>query len=266
MSSDTEIREWARSTGRDVNSRGKVSTDVRAEYEAAHPLSEQDDGEADVVIELPLPDAPVAEPAETASGQPTDATPRKAEVRPQGRKVTAADRFRERIAARPKKRYKRVSVEDAVTGLWGIIGAALTRSEPLAPMGRVLSVQAPVAGFVVEDVAKGTVVDKFLQPIARAGEQGKVAAALAGPPVLVGLLSLRPELAPVAQPMLETVLDYWMDIAGPAADRIEKRAAQRVEKRGGLDTHALVEWIFTGEAPVAPSEDEEAAIRRAQGM
>lgn len=264
MSSDTEVRQWARANGVDVNAKGPVATHVRAEYEAAHPVSEQDDGDSDVVITIPSPLEAVPDlPPETppAGGSST----RRPEVPPKGKKVTAAEKFRARLSTRPKTKHKRLSIEDTVSGIWGILGAAMTRAEPFAPMGRMLMVQAPVAGFIAEDSAKNTAIDKFLQPIARAGEQGKVAAALVGPPVLVGLLSLRPELAPVGQPILETVLDYWFDLAIPATEKIEKIQRDKIEKRGGVDTHALVEWIFTGESPV-PSEDEEAAIRRAQGL
>ena len=262
-----EVRAWAKQAGLDVEPRGRIKADVVAEWRAAHPVDDQDDGDTPVVITLAQPPDPTAPDAKDPTAPSASASPRREEVRPQGRKVSAAERFRQRVSTAPKgKRPKRVSIEEVASGMWGLLGLGLMQLPQTVPVGRVLAMQAPVIGIVAEEQAKDTFVDKVLQPIARAEGKAKTVAAVFGPPALVGIMTQRPDLAPVCMPVLKTLLLTWADIAGPAMEKVEKRAAQFAEQNGGVDIDALIEAIFSTEGlPVQESQDEEDAIRRARG-
>ncbi len=49
---------------------------------------------------------------------------------------------------------------------------------PLPPLQRTLRMQAPVAGDLLDDVVRDTIVDPLLQPLARLASQGKAVQAL----------------------------------------------------------------------------------------
>ena len=74
------------------------------------------------------------------------------------------------------------------------------------PVGRVLALQAPMVGDVLDDAIKGTVVDKVLQPFVRQGDRAKLIGAVVLPPLLVGALERNPELAPTLMPVLRAAM------------------------------------------------------------
>lgn len=152
----------------------------------------------------------------------------------------------------PKK--PRVSVEKLIGTAWSI---AARMVQPVSwPVANVLHVQAPVAGMVLEDVVRNTVVDTVLQPIARVGKGGEVALALLGPPVLVGLLHSKPEAAPVAVPLLKESLRAWLDIAGPKMTEYAEREKKFQEEYGNT-IDQMIEMFFTPpEGMVTPDESE----------
>ena len=175
------------------------------------------------------------------------------------------------------KRKPRVSTEELLGGLWRA-GAKL--AAPLPPLQRTLRVQAPVAGILLEDAVKDTVIDPLLQPLARVAHAGKTINALAGPPVWVTAVSLHvaqrgaQNLAPhpvfmaVAEEGLRSSLMAWMDVAGPKFAEAVKRE-QEFEEKYGRDVDDFMTWIFS--PPVNPQDEaamaaEEDAIRRAQGI
>lgn len=130
----------------------------------------------------------------------------------------------------PKVKGPRQSVEKLITTVWNV---AARMVQPVAwPVANVLHVQAPVAGMILEDVVKNTAVDAMLQPLAKIGKGGEVALALLGPPVLVGLLSAKPETAPVAVPLLKEALRAWIDIAGPKMMEVAEREKKFKEEYG----------------------------------
>lgn len=261
MSTDAEVREWARGQGREVSARGKLAADVRAEYEAAHPLTVQDDGTADLVIELPQSDS--GSPNLSPDAPPTP-SPRRQEIPPQGKKVR---RWGKQATPRPgQKRPPRVSLESLASWAWGLGGMALQQAPKSTPVGRMLAIQAPVAGIIVDDMAKGTIVDRVLQPLARSSEKAEKGFALIGPPVLVAMISSKPELYPVLSGPLKVAMLSWVELAGPAMEKAAKRAEAMAEKVAGVDVDAMIAALFA-DVPLAdmPSPDEEAAVRRARG-
>jgi len=113
------------------------------------------------------------------------------------------------------------------------------------PVARVLTTQAPVAGMLLEDIVKHTVVDKMLQPIVRAEEKGELAFALIGPPLLVGLLSTPrgQAFAPALVPALKESLRLWIEVAGPKVIEAKKRDEEFQEKYGNT-IDAMIDGFF----------------------
>lgn len=125
---------------------------------------------------------------------------------------------------------QRVSVDKLIGTAWGILSQV---TAPInLPVARVFAIQAPVAGLVLEDVVKNTIVDRLLQPIARVEAGGEVAFALLGPPVLVAAMTKFPERAPILVPLLRQSLRAWIDIAGPKLEHVAKQEAKFEEQYG----------------------------------
>lgn len=149
-----------------------------------------------------------------------------------------------------------------------------------APLERVLKVQSPVAGALMEDAVAGSMLDGLLQPIARVMGQGKVVAALAGPPILVtaGTLHMQraaaegkppnPVVMGVIYEGLRETLMVWMDVAGPKFEAALARERE-FEARYGADVDGFIQFLFSPPADPADAEAmraEEDAVRRAQGI
>ena len=156
MTTQAEVRAWMRESGEDVGTRGTVAQSDIDRYEAAHaPGPDYPPGMNDDDFTISEPGPP---PADAAEKKPRNiATAKPAERFSSWRKAKAK--------AKPKGKAKpRVPVDDLIAGLWrGLAGFA----RPLPATSRLLKIQAPVAGVILEDVVKGTVVDKWMQPLAR---------------------------------------------------------------------------------------------------
>jgi hypothetical protein len=142
----------------------------------------------------------------------------------------------------------------------------LARNPHAIPVARILDMQAPVAGIIVDDLARGTLLDKVLQPLARGGEKAEKTVALIGPPILVGAMNANPRLFPVLKPMLKMTLMSWMKISGPAMAKVQKRQEAFSEEFAGVDLDALIDSLWMGMPDAGPeSPHEEEAIKRARG-
>jgi hypothetical protein len=254
MTTDAEIRAWARESGVDVPARGKVPDVVRDQYAAANPDADNPGLS---------PDGPAPEHGYAAAEQ--------APTRPQGHPDEVAptpppSRFGGILgkpkspAVRVRKEHRRVSLESLASGAWSMLGQ-MAASRGLVPTGRALEMQAPVAGMILEDTLRGTVIDRIAQPLARGGDSAKELWALLGPPVLVTVATLKPEMQPVVIPRLRSAMREWAIIAGPRIKAREKRERRAMEQLGvdetGLDD--LVDgWIAALFMPL-PDADDEAA-------
>lgn len=187
MANTTDVREWAKTQGIPVGDKGKIRAELHARYEAEHggPRPEVDFGDDDDVQVDDADFEPDTEPAESPAG---DAQQADAEARPRRirrSKGQAARSFRERVwggegskAKRPAKKHPRVSLkgfaEDAfLDAAWAFQAAP--------PLEKILYLEAPIAGQIVEDTFKGTIVDKALQPAARVDRQFKALEGLTAP-------------------------------------------------------------------------------------
>jgi hypothetical protein len=262
--SNQDIREWAKAKGYGVGDKGRIAAWIKEEFEAEQGNGDgPDDGPDEPMLIVPdepaTPDAPVSLPE----------PPRTVEER----KPTPPPRKRRRLlerpakdAGKPVKRLPRVSVANLISSGWGLGAMALMRNGNAVPVGRVLQMQSPVAGVIVDDLVKGTAVDRLLQPLARAGERGEKAVALLGPPLITAAITARPELYPALRPMLKMSLMSWMTVSGPAMRKAQEQAARFTEDFGDVDLDGMIDALFSDvDVPAQPSEQEEANIRRARG-
>lgn len=257
MTTDADIRTWAKTAGVDVPTRGKVPEAVRDQYATAM-LSGDNPG---LSGDGPPPEHGYAEaeaapvrPERPSGGHPDEVAP----TPPPGRFGSLRRPAKGRVVA-PRKEHRRVSLEDVATGVWAALGSAAS-SYGLVPTGRALQLQAPVAGMILEDTLRGTIVDRIAQPLARGGEAAKELGALFGVPALVTLVTVKPETQPMAVPILRRLMRDWAILAGPRIKAREKRERKALEQLGvdeqGLDdmVDAWIAGLFA-----APEDEPEAA-------
>jgi hypothetical protein len=271
----TEVRAWAVPEGV-ATSRGKLRQEVIAQWDRDHPDDPYQPGESRDGFTGNAPDYP-ADDFDSMFPEPEDGlgdtgeTPPK-RPRPAAKAKGFRNPFAKKPAAKGKKAPPRVSTEDVWGALWRGGAKLLT---PLPPLQRTLRMQAPVAGMLMDDVTKATVIDPLLQPLARLASQGKTIQALAGPPVFVSAICLEgsraaaeqrepnPLFMAVATEGLRSSLMAWMDVAGPKFE-IAMQREQEFEEKYGQSVDDMMALIFAPpvtDAEAAAAEDE--AIRRA---
>jgi Lsr2 len=272
MTTAPDIRAWANANGHDIGDRGNIPRHVRAAYDAAHnggshPDYPDDDFES-AFADMPDDDEPAAEARETPPRRPKAG---------QARKPAGGGGWFTRKSAGKKRQHPRMSTEDLLGSFWRGLAKMAT---PLPPLHRTLRVQAPVAGMLLEESVKGTVVDTLLQPLVRYAERGKAASALFGPPVLVTAISVhlqRAQLAgrepsvmfmSTATEMLRGALMTWAEVAGPKF-KIAVEREKKFEEEYGQSVDDFIAMLFAAPADPADADAvraEEEAIRRAQGI
>src|SRR5215468_3634467 len=149
-----DIRAWAQAQGIELNGRGRLPKSVVEQYEAAHADDEVDEEPLLIVPDDPGPPAePAAEPLQPVAGERPPVPPKGG-----GRAGFLARRERDKAKAkaRPPRRLPRVSVANLISSGWGLGAMALARNGNAVPVARVLQMQAPVAGVVVDDMVRGT--------------------------------------------------------------------------------------------------------------
>ena len=265
MSDDpADIRAVLREHGHEPPARGQLGRawlDIYAEIQAGQngqPAPSDDDG---VTVAGPLPGD--AEP--DTDGPPAERRPRK----PPATRKPLSERLRAARGGKPKRKVKhpRVPVDRVVGVVWEALGRMFTPLSP--PTGRCLQLQAPVAGLILEDVVKGTVADRVLQPLARAEEKGKKVLAVAAPPMLVLALEQAQGL-PDAQrlareaflvPMLLESLLLWDDVAGEKIEAQIQRDAERGPARERAEKIMAMIFAPPTAGAASPAPEDEAATR-----
>jgi hypothetical protein len=273
--SDDEIRQWAHATGRTVGQKGRISRELRTEYERMAGGSE------DVLPEGAVPRD--ISPAAPQDPQDAPERPARAETRPRQVKTQGGWRGRVWGQAKPaakggkaKPRHPRISVAKLCERGWSTL-ARMTQPVNL-PVARVLEFQAPAAGEMLEDVVRGTVADLFLQPLARAEAKLEVLGGLAGPPVLV-LAAQMPACQPVHEDgtpypagavrqaivmsALEEALMMWDDATRSRMAEVRERIQASEARR--KEVQALIAMFFAPPDDVAQAQAaEEAAMATAR--
>jgi|SRR5215472_6311002 len=266
--STQDIREWARANGWDVADQGRLRSEVRKAYEARDqdPATEDDIFVIEPTSEAAAAEVPPVPPAAAASPKQEERPPRPAPLTERGgllgrKRTPAAGK-----AKGPKTPRRRVSIENIVSSCWGLGAMALARKPEALPLARVLDMQAPVVGSIGEDKLKGTMIDRVLQPLARAGENGEIVAGVVGPPVCVSVVMRWPDAYPVVKPIMKMCMMTWLEISEPAMKKIEERQARWSEKFGDYDLDAMCDSFFADipmSGPESPMEEEH--IRKAKG-
>lgn len=273
--SDEEIRQWAQATGRTVGAKGRISKELRAEYERMA-------GDADDVLpeSTALPGMP--EPPDEPDDTQPPRTRARAETPP--RRIKTGTGWRGKLWDRPKPgargrakpKHPRIPVDKLIERGWGILARVFTPVN--LPVARVLEFQSPVAGVMIEDVVRGTVVDLVLQPVARAEAKLEVIGALAGPPALVLALQL-PHNQPVNEDgspnkagairqqllmsALEESLMMWDEVIRTRMAEVQEKVKASEQRR--REVQAIIAMIFAPPDDVAQAEEaEEESMARAR--
>lgn len=189
-----------------------------------------------------------------------------AERRPQRPKSSRRpwrERARATTGGAKKKRpvHKRVPVDQLISSAWAAMGGLAGQVDP--PLGRCLVMQAPVSGLILEDIVRGTAVDRVLQPVARAEAKAEKVLALAGPPMLVAALEASATLPEQQQrarqailvPLLERSLVLWARIAGDKLAVQIERAPE--DERARQQARQLIEMIWPPEPAPEPGPHHE---------
>jgi hypothetical protein len=279
MAEVTDVREWLKNNpeklpdGREVPGKGRMPKDLQAIYDAEHgdtgggPASALN-GEADY-------DQGVSELDFITADEPPDPEPGTAEVAP--RRIRAARKeqaksLRERIwgggtkGKRPAKKHPRVSLkgfaEDVFLDLaWTFQG--------LPPLEKVLYLEAPLAGQVVEDTCKGTVADTLLQPVARIDRQFKALEALTAPAWVAAIMvkgekEASGDYTPATKLMfggLRHALLSLSRVADVDFDQLKQKSEELKGKSDEID--GMIAWLF--EMPELSAE-QAAAMAAANGQ
>lgn len=168
----------------------------------------------------------------------------------------------------PKRPRKNLS--ELGTQMWRGAAWVSARCEKMAA-SRMFGLLAPAAGPAVDRAVKGTFFDRLLQPLARAGDQGKDAMILIGAPLTAQAFLETPNVFTQAAFVgsLEASLPIIVKTAKDAKRRQEKMEqdlsdmAEVFGKQPGekVTTREVALWVLTGstvEAPAEPTVGEEA--------
>lgn len=214
-----DIRVWGKEQGYDIGNSGKIPEEVRQAYEAhetatavANGAKSKDDWtDLETPPDLTRGDEPQKKPTPVARARKAVQTARQ-----------TPKRQREKKPRKPIAKF--------VGGFWS--GLAKFVATINQPVGIVLEMQAPVAGKILDEPIKGTVLDAVLQPFVQTGDKLDAVFALVGPPVIVGAITARPDMAgPLIVP-LRASLKSWLKIAGPELDKIQEEEEEFEEKYG----------------------------------
>lgn len=218
------------------------------EQPAAQVLMDTDDVFPEVSDDEPVPPRMLVPTQPATEERPPDVPSRtdnllrtvrdKLVSKPTAKKAPAPARARK--PAEPRK-----PIQGLIAGGWRILAGIVEPVNP--PVSRTMVMQAPIAGMVLEDVVKDTVLDRILQPLARIEGHGETAFALIGPPLLVGIITADPEHPRnrVLVPMLRQALMSWLEVSEPyikkQLEREKKFAAEY-----GTRVDAMMTYLFSG--------------------
>jgi len=296
MASTTDVRAWLLDNGYEVKGNGRIPADLRASYDDAHRPGGPADDPSDAartgavsdydggVTVADFPPPPDGEPAEPAPAV-TEIRPRKVKAPRAGPLALLRGGARTKSAKPPrshKAKAPRVSLAGLIEDAWGQLAWA---AAPIPPMQKLLYAQGPYAGIALEDAVRGTMVDRWLQPIAQAEEKAKAVGGLVLPPMaLMAVLATAPQPQQIdtdtgpqltwpepsiqhkgALLSLRWSLMLMAEAGAMHLDEYQAKAAATEER--GRQADAFMAWILGADMPEeAPAAAEEEAVKRAQQM
>jgi hypothetical protein len=277
MATIAEKRTWLRDQGHEPPARGPLPPHLNTLAEEAlapEPDLDWDLGDDDV----PAIDPDDLEPSVPMQPERPPRSPRaaRAERRTQpvgqrtGRLLGAlrGEPKAKPAAGRKPKAPPRTSLEKFTTRAYTSLGRMLGALSPAT--GNCLQAQAAMAGVILEDTVRGTVVDRILQPAARAEDKLDKIGALVLPPVVVfameqnrsavamGVKSPQAGMMREAMlmPVLRESLRIGLEVSEAYADQIKARLEKNAETEGEIDK--LIALIFgqvTAEAEDVPEPE-----------
>jgi hypothetical protein len=214
---------------------GDRPADLAGDYDQGVSEADFDSVSAAADPPPPVPNVPADVPAAAAGTTAAEQPPRRVKRpprKPLAERVREAATGKAKAKGKGKKQHARVRVDRLISHGWNVLGGLAARVDP--PVGRCLQMQSPVAGLILEDVVKGTFVDRALQPIARGEEKAEKIAALVAPPLLVAGLEMAQQLPDpqrkareaILFPLLVESLVLSERVAGPYADQVIERATE----------------------------------------
>jgi hypothetical protein len=272
VASIAEKRAWLRdNTTEDIPARGVLRPDLLALYDRAHPEGQHsvfaadpapDDDPWDILpgaLDADFIDAADLEPAVPLEQERAPRTQRaaRAERRAATPPAARAGRLAGRLLGggdkskpgpKGKRPAPRMSLEKFTSRMYSSIGRMCAVISQ--PMSNCIQAQASMAGVIMEDVARGTIVDRLLQPAARAEDKlDKVFALVAPPLIVLGIeqaAALPPQQAMMRQaflmPILRESLRVGLEVSEQYADRLTARVKEDQARDAQIDD--LIGLIF----------------------
>lgn len=269
--STAQVRAWAEHRELiDPGGRGRLPAEIWSLYATEHagtPAPAADlpgAGQPLLPLNVPARELPPAQDGQAREETPPREIPRE---RASERASERARRFWQRDPKTDgddrqrggRRARRRVSLETLGGLAWaGAARLAAFAGETYLPVVKMMSFQGPVAGAVAEDLAKGTIIDRIAQPVARLAESGGAAGALLGAPALTALVCRRPALYPQVRPMLMQCMKEWVIVAGPKIREMRKREEKFAEEMAsfseefGVSVDELLDEVFHGLIPDPP--------------
>jgi hypothetical protein len=268
MATVAEKRAWLRDHGHDVPARGRLGPELELEWERGQ-IDAEWDAFGDDEPELADPDD-----LEPSVPMQPERPPRTARAsRAQTRSDTRTRRrqsFVDRLAGGSgakgktgsKKKVPRMSVEKFTSRIYSNLGRMVA---PLSqPLSNCLQAQATFAGVVLEDIIQGTIVDRALQPMARAEDKLGKGFALFTPPLCVlaieHSMTLPADQMMMRQafimPVLREALRVGLEVSEEMADQLQARVEANARSEAEVDK--LIALIF-GQRQAAPEPEMAAA-------
>jgi hypothetical protein len=266
------MRQWLHDNGRTQSMKGRISAEDKAFYDAAHGGAAPDEAEPDDlgVSAADFPGEDEAEPDTVAGEQ----QPKRVRTRKPAAARARSGLVRGLLGSQSSKTKKkpgprkapRVSLEKFTSRGWTMLGRMAMSVSP--PTGRCLQAQAPMAGVILNDIARDTVADRILQPLARAEDKLDKVFALTAPPLIVMALDASKGLPPGEQaarqailvPMLREALRVSLEVTESYAEQITMRLEQNARYDAQIDK--LIAMIFgqvEGEAEATADSESEMA-------
>lgn len=146
----------------------------------------------------------------------------------------------------PKRNRSRIPLTSLLETTLGGVSTGLIMTNQDAPVGMAIGFEAPVAAEKLDAIIAGTMLDRLLQPIARAGASAKDFGAVLALPILVGLIERRPYLYDPLKPLIiPIVTSVALDLA-EMQERNKERLADAQARAGShqVDVDQLMAMLF----------------------
>lgn len=265
MATNTDIREWGKVHAPELfKPKGPPSDRLKDAFYQEHPPDPDQmefDGMSGGIAD---PDLLPAELPPLVEGGPARELPPGT-----NRRRTFKDWLNRKKPKAPKASVRggpRASTAKLAAGVWGI-ASKLLNGTSATPLSRVLALQAPVAGMIIDREIKGTLVDVLAQPVARLVNRASQVGVLFTLPILVQVVTMRPDMYEQLRPHMVDALYDWFEVAGPEIEKMAKRQEKRRQQFNGGEgptPEQLIELFFAAPEDLGPQGGEQHEFAAAQ--